>query len=129
MCFRFEQECVFVLKDGVRERDRYHRMSNAKQTRRVTFESSKALLHMLETLSDAVFVIDNTETIVYANASAQTLTGTTREEVCGTPLWRAVPHLVSPSLYQAVQKAKQTREPTDVAYVAPATTPWLHVSL
>jgi PAS domain S-box-containing protein len=104
-------------------------MSNAKQTRRVTFESSKALLHMLETLSDAVFVIDNTETIVYANASAQTLTGTTREEVCGTPLWRAVPHLVSPSLYQAVQKAKQTREPTDVAYVSPATNTWLHVSL
>jgi PAS domain S-box-containing protein len=104
-------------------------MSNAKQTRRVTSESSKALLHMIETLPDAVFVIDNTETIVYANASAQTLTGTKREEVCGTSLGRAAPHLVSTSLYQAVQKAKQTREPTDVAYMSPVTNTWLHVSL
>ncbi|EFH88802.1 PAS domain S-box protein [Ktedonobacter racemifer] len=104
-------------------------MSNAKQTKRVTPGSRETLLHMLEILPDAVFVVDDTETIVYANASAQTLTGTTREEVCGTSLWCSAPHLVSPSLYQAVHKAKQTREPTEVAYVSPATNRWLHVSL
>src|SRR5258708_17509535 len=56
---RFEQECVFVLRDGVRERDRYHHMSNAKQTRRVTPASRDTLLHMLETLPDAFFVVDD----------------------------------------------------------------------
>jgi PAS domain S-box-containing protein len=80
-------------------------------------------------LASSIFVIENTEIIVSANASAQTLTGTTREEVCGTSLWRAAPHLVSPSLYQAVQKAKQTREPAEVAYGSPVTNTWLHVSL
>ncbi|EFH88104.1 PAS domain S-box protein [Ktedonobacter racemifer] len=104
-------------------------MSNAKQTKRVTPGSRETLLHMLETLPDAVFVVDDTETIVYANASAQTLSRTTREEVCGTSLWCGAPHLVSPSLYQAVHKAKQTREPTEVEYVSPATNSWLHVSL
>ncbi|HEX4203506.1 MAG TPA: PAS domain-containing protein [Ktedonobacteraceae bacterium] len=89
-------------------------MPNAKQTKRATPGSRETLLHMLETLPDAFFVVDDTETIVYANTSAQTLTGTTREEVCGTSLWCGAPHLVSPSLYQAVQKAKQTREPTEV---------------
>ncbi|EFH88325.1 PAS domain S-box protein [Ktedonobacter racemifer] len=97
-------------------------MSNAKQNKRVAPASR-------ETLPDAFFVVDDTEAIVYANASAQTLTGTPREELCGTSLWSGAPHLVSPSLYQAVQKAKQTREPSEVEYVSPATHRWLHVSL
>src|SRR5258708_39126356 len=92
----------------------YHRMSNAKQTRRVTPGSR-------ETLPDALFVVDDTETIVYANASAQAITGTTPEELCRNSFWRCVPHLVSTPLYQAVQKTKQTREPTEVAYVSPVT--------
>jgi PAS domain-containing protein len=64
--------------------------------------------------------------IVYANASAQALTGATPEELCGNLFWRCAPHLVSTSRYQAIQK---TREPTDMAYVSPITTNWLHVSL
>jgi PAS domain-containing protein len=60
---------------------------------------------------------------------AQTVTGAKREDVCGTSLWRCAPQLVSTSLYQAVQKTKQTREPTEVEYVSPATNSWLHVSL
>ncbi|EFH81057.1 PAS domain-containing sensor histidine kinase [Ktedonobacter racemifer] len=97
-------------------------MSNAKQTRRVTPGSR-------ETLPDALFVVDDTETIVYANASAQAITGTTPEELRRNSFWRCVPRLVSTPLYQAVQKAKQTREPTEVEYVSPVTNTWLHVSL
>ncbi|HEX4716450.1 MAG TPA: PAS domain-containing sensor histidine kinase [Ktedonobacteraceae bacterium] len=104
-------------------------MSNTKRTERVTPASSETLLHMLETLPGALFVLNDTEIIVYANASAQAMPGATREEVCGKSFWRCAPHLVSPSLYQAVQKTRQTREPTDVAYVSPVTNRWLHVSL
>src|SRR5258708_34018607 len=129
MCFRFEQECVFVLRDEVRERDIYRTMSNTKRTGRVTPVSRKTLINILETLPGALLVLDDAATIVYANASAQAILGTTREEVCGKPLWRCAPQLVSPSLYQTVQKTKQTREPTEVAYVSPVTNTWLHVSL
>src|SRR5258708_4961919 len=66
-----EQECVFVLRDGVRERESYHHMASTKQTRRVTRRRSDTLLHILETLPGAVFVVDDADTIVYANASAQ----------------------------------------------------------
>ena len=45
----------------------------------------------------------------------------------GTTFWRCAPHLVSTSLYQAVQKTKETREPTEVEYVSPVTHSWLHV--
>ena len=86
-------------------------------------------MHMLETLPDALFVVDDADTIVYANARAQAMPGTTREEVCGASLWRCAPHLVSTSLYQAVQKTRQTREPTEVDYVSPITNGWLHVLL
>src|SRR5258708_5638864 len=113
----------------VRERERYHHMTRAKQTRRVTPVSCERLRNILEMLPGALFVVDDAETIVYANASAQTLTGTTREEVCGTSLWRGALHLVSTPLYQAVRKTRQTRAPIDVAYVSPATNTWLHVLL
>src|SRR5258708_3874754 len=104
-------------------------MSHAKPTSRVTPASSETLLHILETLPDALFVVDNADTIVYANARAQAMPGATREELCGTSLWRCAPYLVSTSLYQAVQKAKQTREPTEVESVSPVTHSWLHISL
>ena len=63
-------------------------MSKTKQTSRVTPASSETLIRMLETLPDALFVVDDADTIVYANARAQAMLGATREEVCGTSLWR-----------------------------------------
>src|SRR5258706_1196518 len=104
-------------------------MSNTKQTIRVNPMSSETFIRILETLPDALLVVDDADTIVYANASAQAMLGATREDVCGKSLWRSAPQLVSTSLYQTVQKTKQTREPTEVEYVSPVTNSWLHVSL
>src|SRR5260221_7416859 len=124
-----EQGSIFVTRDGICERENYHSMSNAKQTRHLARALRETLITMLETLPGALFVLDDAETIVYANASAQTLTGATAEHFVGTTLWRCAPHLVSPSLYQAMLKTKQTREPSEVEYVSPVTHSWLHVSL
>ena len=98
-------------------------MSNTKQTEYET------LISMIETLSGAFFFIDDTDTIMYANARAQVLSGATREELCGTLLWRSAPQLVSTALYQAVLKTRQTQEPTEVEYASPVTRRWLHVQL
>src|SRR6266852_505440 len=114
---------------GIRERESYHSMSNAKQTRRVTPASSETLITMVETLSGALFFIDDTQTIVYANARAQVITGATLEELRGNPFWRSAPQLVSTALYQAVLKTRQTQEPTEVEYSSPMTRTWLHVQL
>src|SRR5215469_9178772 len=103
-------------------------MSHTKQTRRIAPTSSETLLTLLETLPGALFVVDDAATIVYANASALAMTGVTREDVFGRSLWRCGPHLVSMSLYEAVQQTKQTREPTEVEYVSPVTNIWLLVS-
>ncbi len=104
-------------------------MSNTKHTKPVIPASSEVLLHLLETLSGALFVVDDDARIIYANAGARALAGATQEEVLGTSLWRCVPSLISTSLYQAVQKIKHTHEPTDVAYVSPVTSMRWHVSL
>src|SRR5258708_39256141 len=101
---------------GTREREMDHTMSNTPQTRRLTPALSETLFTLLETLPGALFVVDDAATIVYANASAQTLTGATQEDVLGKPLWRGAPQLVSTSLYHAVQKTRQTREPSAVEY-------------
>jgi PAS domain S-box-containing protein len=88
-------------------------MSHTKQTRRVTPASSDTLLSMLETLPGAFFFLNDTDTIVYANARAQVITGATPEELRGNSFWPSAPQLVSTALYQAVQKTRQTQEPTE----------------
>src|SRR5262245_41704458 len=104
-------------------------MSNAKHIKRVTPASSETLLTLLETLPGALFVIDDNTTIVYANARARAITGTTPEEVCGKPVWRGAVQLVSAPLYQAVQQTRQAREPIEVEYISPVTQTWLRVQL
>ncbi|GLV61102.1 hypothetical protein KDH_79190 [Dictyobacter sp. S3.2.2.5] len=104
-------------------------MALDKRTRGVTSASRDTLIQILETLPDALYVIDSDARIVYANERAQVLAGSSREHIYGKVLWRHVPQLTSPALYQAVQKTMQTREPTEVAYISPATNLRLHASL
>ncbi len=104
-------------------------MSNAKQTECDTFASRETLNTLVETLPGALFVVDDTQTIVYANARAQAMLGATPEELRGNSFWRSAPHLVSTALYQAVLRTRQTQEPTEVEYGSPVTRTWLHVQL
>jgi len=114
---------------GTRERESYHRMSTAKQTECDTLASRETLITMIEALPGALFFIDDTQTIVYANARAQLITGATPEELRGNPFWRSAPQLVSTALYRAVLKTIQTQEPAEVEYCSPVTQTWLHVQL
>ncbi|GHO87590.1 PAS domain S-box protein [Dictyobacter formicarum] len=91
--------------------------------------SRETLLSALETLPDALIVVDDATTIVYANASAQTMLGTTQEALVGNSFWCLAPHLVSTTLYQAVLKARQTRKLTDVEYRSPVTQTWFHAQI
>ncbi|GHO88009.1 PAS domain-containing sensor histidine kinase [Dictyobacter formicarum] len=104
-------------------------MAHIKQIERVDCLSHETLINILGTLPGALFVIDNAGTIVYANARAQAIIGAPPEELYGNTFWRCAPHLVSNSLYQAVQKTKKTREPTEVKYVSSSNNIWLHASL
>src|SRR5260221_454610 len=104
-------------------------MSNTKQTERDTLASRETLITLIETLSGAFFFIDDTQAIVYANASAQAITGATLAELRGNSFWRSAPQLVSTALYQAVLTTRQTREPAEVEYGSPVTRTWLHVQL
>ncbi|GHO45574.1 PAS domain S-box protein [Ktedonospora formicarum] len=104
-------------------------MANAVQPRRLKHAPRKTLMSILESLPDALFLIDDTETIVYANTSAQTLTGLTHQKLLGSQFWRAGTQLVSLSLYQAVWKTRLTQEWTEVEYRSPVLQTWLRVQL
>ncbi|GHO58664.1 PAS domain-containing sensor histidine kinase [Ktedonobacter robiniae] len=104
-------------------------MLKTTQLTRLTPESHKTLLTILETLPEALFVLDDAATILYANASAQALTGVAPEILVGNTFWRSAPQLVSTALYQAVCETKQTRALTEVQYVSPVTGTWLQVHL
>lgn len=68
------------------ERDNSRIMFNAQYTRRRIRASHETPVSFLETLPGALFFIDNSETIIYANASAQALTGARPEQTIGRPL-------------------------------------------
>ncbi|GHO63315.1 hypothetical protein KSC_022070 [Ktedonobacter sp. SOSP1-52] len=105
-------------------------MLKTKQTKqRLMRDSNETLITTLETLPGALFVLDETATIVYINASAQAMLGASPETLIGNNFWCSAPHLVSPALYQAAHKTKQTRESTEVEYVSLVTRNWLHVQL
>ncbi|GHO41875.1 PAS domain-containing sensor histidine kinase [Ktedonospora formicarum] len=104
-------------------------MSNSKPIKSLTSVSHETPLTLLETYPGALFFLDEAEKIVYANTSTQTMLGVSPETLVGNSFWCNVPQLVSPSLYLAVQKTKQTRAPTEVEYVSPVTQTWLHVQL
>ncbi|GHO47409.1 hypothetical protein KSX_55720 [Ktedonospora formicarum] len=104
-------------------------MFNPQSSESSMLTSRETLLSTLEALPDALFVVDDATTIVYANASAQTMLGASREQFLGNLFWRGAPQLVSPSLYQAVLKTRQTQEPTEVEYWSPITQTRLHVQL
>ncbi|EFH88456.1 PAS domain S-box protein [Ktedonobacter racemifer] len=104
-------------------------MIKTTQTKHLTQRRNETLLTLLETLPGALFVIDDDMTIVYANASAQTMLGTTQEALVGNSFWHSAPPLVSTALYQAVLKARQTRKLTDVEYRSPATQTWFHAQI
>src|SRR5260221_561177 len=110
-------------------RESYESMLNAKQTECDTLAWRETLITMVETLSGAFFFIDDTQTIVYANARAQAITGATLAELRGNSVWRSPPQLVSTARYQAVLRTRQTQEPTEVEYGSPVTGTWLHVQL
>ncbi|EFH82933.1 PAS domain S-box protein [Ktedonobacter racemifer] len=104
-------------------------MAGEEQTRRITAASRDTLLTILETLPDAFFVVDDVDTIVYANQCAQALTRASPEAFLGHSFWRGAPHLVSTALYHAMRTVRQTREPTEVEYISPVTRTRLHVQL
>jgi PAS domain S-box-containing protein len=104
-------------------------MPNSWQNDRDVLTSRETLITMLRALPGAFFFINDTEIIVYANASAQAITGATLEELRGTPFWRGAPQLVSSVLYHAMLQARQIQALTEVEYCSPVTQTWLHVYL
>src|SRR5690348_3390439 len=104
-------------------------MLNAKRARRLAPGSYEVPLYLLETLPGALFFIDGSETIVYANASAQAMANASLEVLQGRSFWQGAPQLVSSVLYEAVRKTRQTQEPTEVEYISPVTRILLHAQL
>ncbi|GCE29395.1 hypothetical protein KDA_48790 [Dictyobacter alpinus] len=104
-------------------------MSNQTRSKHLYSTSHETLSQLLDTLSDAFIIIDDSGTIIYTNTSACMMVGTTPESLIGTSFWYSASHLMSPTLYQAVYAMKQSQKPTEVEYIVPVTQTRLHVQL
>jgi PAS domain S-box-containing protein len=90
---------------GPWERESYHHMSNAQFAERLTRASRETLLTILETLPAALFFLDDSGTIVGANASTQALAGAPPEEITGKPLAQTLWRSGSPASHEQFRAA------------------------
>ncbi|GHO47762.1 PAS domain S-box protein [Ktedonospora formicarum] len=102
---------------------------HARRTRQLTLAPSETLTTILDTLPDAVFLLDKNERITYVNAQARTFAGGTSATIAGKRFWQCVPQLVAPSLYQAVRNVEQAQTPIEIQYASSVTHSWFHVQV
>jgi PAS domain S-box-containing protein len=91
--------------------------------------SGELLIQTLETLPDALLLVDRAGTIVYANVGAQELLSTAEELPIGKSFWRSAPRLSSLALLQAMSKVWENGEPADIAYHSPVQGSFLQVHI
>lgn len=73
----------------------------------------------LESISDALFAVDQKWRFIYLNQQAETLAGRPRAELLGQDAWAVFPELANSSFYRQCQRAMRDRVPVQ------ATRPYL----
>ena len=93
------------------EMESYHHMSNTLFIESLTHVSRETLLAILEALPVTLFLLDDSGTILSANARTQALTGAPPKEIIGKPLaqtlWRSGSPAAREQLRAALAKACQ----------------------
>ncbi len=83
-------------------------------------ELSERFRSMLESMTDAFYVVDHRGQVTYVNPSAAQLVQRSREDLIGKHIWDAFPEAVGSVFYQQFQKVMSERIAVDVeAYYAP----------
>src|SRR5690348_16182143 len=92
-------------------------------------QSDLQLLDLLDTLPDALFIVNDEQRIQYANAAAEKRTGTLQQDLIGNSLWQSAPYISSWELHQALTQVIHQRRPLSIEYCSPTISFLLHVHL
>lgn len=89
------------------------------------------VIHILDLLPDALLMVDQENTIFYANATAEAMAGATRGAFLGKNIWQCpnTPRVINAPLYNTFFQATHTHTPLQVEYVSPLTHTWRHVHI
>jgi PAS domain S-box-containing protein len=82
--------------------------------------SQEALAEILEAIGDAVYAMDRSERILFANRCALELWGKTADEVIGRRLLDAFPGIAHGEPYRAYRSVLESRKPMQLQAIAPA---------
>ncbi|MCC2631717.1 MAG: hypothetical protein K0S20_416 [Patescibacteria group bacterium] len=85
--------------------------------------------HILESITDAFFALDDSSCFAYVNAQAESLLGKTREELIGSYLWDQFPQEVGSPFYSKYHQAAETLSSVEFEEFYSNTGQWLYVRI
>ncbi|HOQ99494.1 MAG TPA: PAS domain-containing protein [Anaerolineae bacterium] len=90
-------------------------------------ESIQHLAAILDSITDAVIVLDRAGTVTYVNAAAERLSQRPREALIGRPTWEAFAESFTPDLLQQYAQAAEQRVPMALEAYYPPRGMWFEV--
>lgn len=85
--------------------------------------------HILESIGDAFFAVDEKWTITYWNKQAETVIGKKKEDMLGKNLWEEYPDAIDSDLYRQYHQAVETGETVNFEEYYPNSDTWIEVSV
>jgi len=84
-------------------------------------------MEILESMSDALYTLDEQWRITYVNRKTEELWDKRREDLLGQHIWTVFPQAVGTAACQACQRAMQERQSVSLEYFSPIIKRWLDV--
>ncbi|MGK7902336.1 MAG: PAS domain S-box protein [Hormoscilla sp.] len=85
------------------------------------------MIDILESITDAIFVLDQQWRFAYLNRQAESLWQRTTEELLGKNIWQEFPETVGEPCYQEYQKARSQQTPVTFDSYNPSLDRWFEV--
>ena len=106
----------------------FHDITELRTARTEAEQTADQLVTTLESMTDAVFMLDDTERFTYLNPNAETVLQRHREELLGRVVWDEFPEVVGSEVYEAYVRAMRDQVPVTVEeYYYPPLETWVDV--
>jgi len=89
--------------------------------------AERRLQAILESIADALIILDRAGTVTYVNKQAETLSRRSREEMVGRPTWDAFRQGFTPDLFREYERAVAQRIPISLVAYYPPLGLWVEV--
>lgn len=107
----------------------HYDVTDRKRAEAALRESEERLTDVLESITDAFYVLDWNWRFLYVNRTAEVLWGKHREDLIGKTIWDELPQLVGSESYERALQAARDRQPIEFETRSPVLGRWIDINL